>query len=103
MQLATQITEEQYMYALECLPPIYPSQLGKEYLTDCFEYDSDSKPWTIKLTWIFQNSEPTKHEWFYNGKDKPFIYKPVYATYFIYDGEHYQCDHDMQNLSIISF
>lgn len=103
MQNFTQITEEQYMYALECLPPIYPSTLWKEYLVDCIEYDMDVKPWTINITWVFQNSEPTKHEWFYNGKDKPFIYKPVYATYFIHDEKYYKSNDDFQNLCLIAF
>lgn len=102
MQNSTQITEEEYLYALECLPPIYPSKLGKEYLTDCLEYDSNSKPGAIHLTGIFQNSEPTKHENFWKGINE-FISKPVYATYFIYDDKRYRYNHDMQNLSIISF
>ena len=98
MQLATQITEEEYFYALECLPPIYPSQLGKEYLTDFVEYDNNSE----NLTGIFQNSEPTTHKEFYT-KEKTLIYKPVYATYFIHDGKHYKCNDDFQNLFYISF
>lgn len=102
MQNFTQITEEEYFYALECLPPIYPSQLGKEYLTDFVEYDNNSKPWTMKLTGIFQNSEPTTHKEFYT-KEKTFITKPVYATYFIHDGKYYQCNDDFQNLFYISF
>ena len=103
MQNYTQITQEQYDYALNCLPPIYASKFWKEYLTNCIEYDMDVAFWTITITWVFQNSEPTKHELFYNGKDKPHIYKPVYATYFIYDGKYYQSNHDFQNLYSISF
>ena len=102
MQNFTQITEEQYSYALECLPPIYASQLGKAYLTDYIEYDMDVKPWTINITWVFQNSEPTTHKEFYT-KEKTFVYKPVYATYFIHDGKYYQSNDDFQNLAIITY
>lgn len=98
----TQITEEQYEYALECLPPIYPSTLWKEYFADCLEYDMGVKPWTINITWVFQNSEPTTHKEFYT-KEKTFVYKPVYATYFIHEGNHYQSNDDFQNLYYISF
>lgn len=98
----TQITEEQYLYALECLPPIYASQLWKEYLTSCIEYDMDVTYWTIAITWVFQNSEPVTHKEFCT-KEQTFIYKPVYATYFIHDGKYYQSNDDFQNLYYISF
>lgn len=99
MSILTPITQSEYDYALECLPPIYPSEYGKEYLTITLEYHLNCTPWSIGLTSIFQNSEPTSHEIFYEGKDT--VYKPVYATYLKINGHTYRLSIDLQNLSSI--
>lgn len=101
MQSATQITEQEYYYALECLPPIYPSQHGEEYIIAFVEFDNeDLAPLSQKIQGIFQSSEPTKHQSFWTNINT-FVAKPVYATYFMHNGKYYKYDSDMQNLSLI--